>query len=148
VTNLLNESIRGQVKEAFDQQLNQSVGVIFFESKNGCETCENTRQLLEEVISLSDKLSLEVHDLDEEADLAQKYHVDKTPGIVFVGKDGDQVIDYGVRMSGIPSGHEFSSLIHDLILVSSRDSGLDPKTRNELKNLTEPVHLQVFVTPT
>lgn len=148
MSNLLNESIRAQVRDVFDQQLKQPVGVFFFEKKDDCETCDDAKQLLEEVVSLSDKLFFEVHDLEDEADVAQKYHVDKAPGIIFVGKDDDQMIDYGVRMSGIPSGHEFSTLIHDLILVSGRDSGLEQKTRDELKKLTKPVHLQVFVTPT
>jgi len=145
---ILNESIRKQVRDLFDQQLKQPVGVLFFNTKNDCETCSDTQQLLEEVISLSDKLFLDVHDLEDEAELAQKFHIDKVPGIIFVGKDGDQLIDYGIRMLGIPSGHEFSTLIHDLILVSGRDSELEQKTRDELKKLTKPVHLQVFVTPT
>ena len=34
------------------------------------------------------------------------------------------------------------------MIVSKRESGLDEKTREFLKNLTEPLHLQVFVTPT
>ena len=148
MVNFLNESIRTQVQEVFDSQLKHPVGVILFEKIEDCETCADTRQLLEEVAGLSDKISLEVYDLKEKADVASQYHVDKAPEIVFVGKDGDQVIDYGVRMAGIPSGHEFSTLIHDLILVSGRDSGLEQKTRDELKKLTKPVHLQVFVTPT
>ena len=65
-----------------------------------------------------------------------------------LARDGDVRTDYGVRFAGIPSGHEFSTLIHDLILVSGRDSGLSPETRAFLKGLEKPVHLQVFVTPT
>ena len=148
MVSLLNESIQAQVREVFENQLKQPVGVIFFEEEESCETCADTRQLLEEVSDLSDKVTLEVHDLIKEADLAKRYHVDKAPGIVFVGKDGDQELDYGVRMSGIPSGHEFSTLIHDLILVAGRDSGLEQETRQVLQKLTKPVHLQVFVTPT
>jgi alkyl hydroperoxide reductase subunit AhpF len=49
---------------------------------------------------------------------------------------------------GVPSGHEFSTLIQDLILVASRDSGLSPQVRNYIKGLSKPLHLQVFVTPT
>ncbi|MBP1700991.1 MAG: glutaredoxin-like protein, partial [Chloroflexi bacterium] len=47
-----------------------------------------------------------------------------------------------------PSGHEFSSLINTLVVVSNRDSGLDQQTRDFLSKLDKPVHLQVFVTPT
>jgi alkyl hydroperoxide reductase subunit AhpF len=74
--------------------------------------------------------------------------VDKVPGLVLAGRDGDQILDYGIRYAGIPSGHEFSSLIHDLVLVSGRDSGLREQTRAYLAKLDKPVHLQVFVTPT
>ncbi|HSQ16551.1 MAG TPA: glutaredoxin, partial [Anaerolineales bacterium] len=60
----------------------------------------------------------------------------------------DQITDYGIRYAGIPSGYEFSSLIQSLVLVSGRDSGLAPETRQALADLKQPVLLQVFVTPT
>ena len=39
-------------------------------------------------------------------------------------------------------------LITDILLASERDSGLSAETREYLKTLKEPLHLQVFVTPT
>ena len=144
---LLDAGITNQVREVFNQ-LREAVEVLFFGRKQDCAYCEDTLQLVQEIVDLSDKLGLQVYDLDEHAGLAGQYHVDKAPGLVLAGKDGDQVHDYGIRYAGVPSGHEFSSLIHDLVLVSSRDSGLDQKTRDFLKELKEPVLLQVFVTPT
>jgi len=144
---LLNQEILGQLKEIFTQ-LKQPVQVLFFGKQTDCEYCNETLQLTQEVVALSDKLSLDVYDLDKNAQLAAQYNVDKAPALVLVGKDGDQVVDYGIRFFGIPSGHEFSSLIHSLILVSGRDSGLSPQTRQMLSALKKPVHLQVFVTPT
>jgi alkyl hydroperoxide reductase subunit AhpF len=146
-TRLLNEAIIDQVREVFDQ-LKEPVEVLFFGQEAGCEYCEDTLQLVQEIVDLSDKLGVRVHDLDRDASIAKQYKVDKAPGIVIAGRDGDQILDYGIRYAGIPAGHEFSSLIHDLILVSGRDSGLDAKTRQFLAGLKEPVLLQVFVTPT
>jgi alkyl hydroperoxide reductase subunit AhpF len=146
-TKLLNENIAQQVQEVFEQ-LQEPVQVLFFGKKDGCDYCEDTLQLIEEVVSLSDKLELSVYDLELDADLARRYNVDKAPGLVLAGRDGDQIIDFGVRYAGIPAGHEFSSLIHDLVLVSGRDSGLSQMTRGFLSGLTGPVRLQVFVTPT
>jgi glutaredoxin-like protein len=80
--------------------------------------------------------------------VAENYNIRLTPGLVIAGEDDDGPIDFGIRYAGIPSGHEFSSLIQDIILVSSRDSGLNETTRDFLANLDEPVLLQVFVTPT
>lgn len=146
-TKLLNDDISNQVREVFEQ-LKHPVAVLFFASQDNCEYCDDTHQLVEELVSLSDKLSLQVYDIDTDAALARQYKVDKTPGLVIAGQDGDQILDYGIRIAGIPSGHEFSSLVHDLVLVSSRDSGLNATTREVLSKLDKPVLLQVFVTPT
>jgi glutaredoxin-like protein len=144
---LLNQEVIRQVQDAF-AQLKEPVQVLFFGKKEDCDYCDDALTLVEEVVGLSDKLSLAVYDIDEDAETARQYKVDKAPGMVIAGLDGEQVLDYGIRLAGIPSGHEFSSLVHDLILVSGRDSGLNPKTRAYLSKLEKPVHLQVFVTPT
>jgi glutaredoxin-like protein len=146
-TKLLENEITRQVQEAF-KQLKEPAQVLFFGKKEDCQYCQDTLQLIEEVVALSDKLGLEVHDIDDELALAQQYRIDKTPGFMIAGKDGEQILDFGIRFAGIPSGHEFSYLIHDLILVSGRDSGLSSKARQVLQNLDRPVLLQVFVTPT
>ena len=144
---LLNDEVVSQVKDVF-AQMSEHVEVLYFGQKDNCDYCEDTLLLLQEVTSLSDKLNLAIYDLGDDAETAAQFHVDKAPGLVLVGKDGDQIVDYGIRYAGIPSGHEFSSLINDLVLVSGRDSGLDPKTREYLHGLTESVLLQVYVTPT
>ena len=144
---LLNEQIVAQIQEVF-ANLMEPVQIVFFGLEKNCDYCADTRQLVEEVTAISDKLHLDILDIDRDADMAQKYHVDKAPGIVIAGLDGAQVQDYGIRYAGIPSGHEFSSLIHDLVTVSRRDSGLSQETREYLKTLEKPVLLQVFVTPT
>ena len=53
----------------------------------------------------------------------------------------------GIQFSGTPSGYEFSTLINDILAVSRRNSGLTETTRDFLKQLNQPVHLQLFVTP-
>jgi alkyl hydroperoxide reductase subunit AhpF len=144
---LLNDDITKQIREVFEG-LKGSVHFMFFGSKENCAYCDETRQLVEEVAALSDLLSVEIYDLDADADLAAKYNVDKAPGLVIAAKEGEQVTDFGVRLAGIPSGHEFTSLIQDILLVSNRDSGLNPQTREFLKGLDKPILLQVYVTPT
>ncbi len=144
---LLNDEISGQIRDVFGG-LREPVEVIFFGKKTDCTYCDDTRQLVEEVAGLSDKISLTTYDLDENAELAKQYRVDKAPGLVIAGRDGDQILDYGIRFAGIPSGHEFGALVHDIVLVSGGDSGLSPATREFLKGLDEPILLQVFTTPT
>jgi glutaredoxin-like protein len=145
---LLNDDIVRQVKELFDKELDKPVEVLFFGQKDNCDYCDDTQKLVEEVTDISEKLTLTRYDLDENAEISQKYNVTMAPGLVLAARDNGDTHDFGIRYSGIPSGHEFSSLIHDLILVSGRDSGLSEKTRQALRELKKPVHLQVFVTPT
>ena len=147
MTQLLDENIQKQVRDALTQ-MKEPVHILFFGSKQNCDYCDDTRQLIEEVTALSDKLSLSIHDIDSDAALAAQYNVDKTPSLVIAAKDGETITDYGIRFAGIPAGHEFASLIQDIIFVSSRDSGLSAATREYLKSLQKPVLLQVFATPT
>jgi glutaredoxin-like protein len=99
-------------------------------------------------IALSPQLGLSLFDLQQDAAIAEQYRVDKAPAFVIAAKNGETLTNTGVQYSGIPSEHEFTTLIQDILLVSSRDSGLKPATREFLKGLQKPIHLQVFVTPT
>jgi alkyl hydroperoxide reductase subunit AhpF len=145
---LLSDELIVQIRQVFEK-LSQPVQVLLFVSKDKLEACQPTQQLLEELIPLSDKLALSVHDLAAEPELAQSYSVqDKAPAIVMAARDGEQITDYGIRYLGVPSGHEFSTLIQDLLLVSGRDSGLSKQLRSYIKALSKPLHLEVFVTPT
>jgi glutaredoxin-like protein len=144
---VLNDQIVKQIQEAF-AEVQEPVEVLLFGSKDNCEYCNEAKQLLEEVTALNDKLSLNVYDIQDNADVASKFKVTNAPGIVIAARDNAEVKNLGIQFSGIPSGHEFSTLINDILIVSRRESGLDAKTREFLKNLDKPLHLQVFVTPT
>jgi glutaredoxin-like protein len=144
---LLNEQVISQISQTFEQ-MKEPVQILFFGSQDNCEYCADTRQLLEEVVVIDEKISLSVYDVQDNADMAKQFNIDKTPAIVIAAKDNGQVTDFGIQYSGIPAGHEFGTLINDIVLVSSRDSGLSADAREYLKNLDKPLHLQVFVTPT
>jgi len=47
----------------------------------------------------------------------------------------------------MPSGYEFSTLIEDIIDLGTGTIPLAPATKDALAQLAEPVHIQVFVTP-
>ena len=134
---LLNEQVISQISQLFEQ-MKEPVEILFFGSRDQCEYCADTRQLLEEVTAVDKKLSLSIYDLQDNADIARKFNIDKAPAFVVAGKDGDQVTDFGIQYAGIPAGHEFGTLVNDIVLVSGRDSGLSAEARDYLKNLTEP----------
>lgn len=145
---LLSDEICRQVTDLFASELTYPVELVLFTCETLCDTCVQTHQLLEELTELSDLLYLTIYDIDKQAEAAQKYHIDFAPGLVIIGKDQEKSVDYGIRFLGIPSGYEFSSLIHSISLVSRRDSGLRPEIRNELQEIKTPIDLKIFVTPT
>ena len=99
--------------------------------------------MLEELAALSDKLSLEVYDFLLDKEKVAEYGVDKVPAtVVCNGKD------YGIRYYGMPAGYEFSTVLDAILDVSRGDSGLGAESKARLAQLGQPVHLEVFVTPT
>lgn len=145
---LLDDNIKNQVKELFAEMENP-VRIMFFGSeKQNCEYCQETYGLLEEITELNDLLTLEKYDLEQDAALASQYNVDKAPVTVIAAVKDGEVLDYGIRYSGIPAGHEFTSLVNSMLMVSKQDSGLSQDIRDRLVKLDKPVLLQVFVTPT
>lgn len=147
---LLDKKVQDQIGQALAPMIHPVKLVMFTQGEGGaleCDLCGETRQLLEEVAALSDRITLEVRDFVGDAALAESYHIDKIPAIAVLN-DGPAPKDYGVRLYGIPSGYEFGTLIEDVLMVSRGDPQLTPQTLDELKRLTQPVRIQVFVTLT
>ena len=139
---LLNDSIRSEVKKRF-KELADPVKIINFTQEIECQYCAETRRLMEEIASLSGKLSFHVHNFVTDKSEAQKYKIDKIPATVVMGDK-----DYGIRFYGIPSGYEFVSILESIVMVSKRESGLSAETKKRLAAIQKPLHLEVFVTPT
>jgi glutaredoxin-like protein len=144
---LLNDKIKNQVTKMLADMTGPVKLVMFTQETNAleCEMCAETRSLIDEIATLapSGKLSVEVHDFVADASTAAAYKVDKIPAIAVVGAK-----DYGVRYYGIPAGYEFSSLMDDIMAVSQGESGLSAATKAAVAKINQPIHIQVYVTPT
>lgn len=152
---LLNEEVRDFTRKKFEAELINPVNLVYFqkeksslivpgrEPQEDCGFCPETRQLLEELTGLTDKLKLTVFDVDKEPAKAVEYGVDKVPAIVVMGEK-----DFGIRFFGIPSGYEFMSLLEAIVDVSRGETELSQETKEALKELDREVNIQVFVTPT
>lgn len=144
---VLDEKIKEDVKGMF-KDLKEQVKLIVF-TQDGlikvpsieCETCKDNRMLMEEIASLSDKISIEVYDLVK--DKAEQYKIDKIPATIVIGQK-----DHGIRLYGMPTGYEFLTLLNAIKMVSTANSELSNETKEKLTTLLKPVHIQVFVTLT
>ena len=139
---LLNDSVRNEITKQFTR-LENPVKIINFTQTIECDYCAETRQILEELAELSDKINLEVYNFIDDKEQAEAFNIEKIPATVIMGEQ-----DNGIRFYGIPSGYEFATLVEDITMVSKGDSGLSETTRRKLATVSGPIHIQVFVTPT
>ncbi|KXB00961.1 hypothetical protein AKJ45_02470 [candidate division MSBL1 archaeon SCGC-AAA261F19] len=133
---------RSQVKNAFEG-LKNDVKLIVFTQEFECNRCKENRELMEELSNLSDKVSVEILDFASDEEKAKHHGVDKIPATLVQGTK-----NHGVRFYGLPGGYEFQSLIHAIKMVSLGEPSLSKETKTKLKTLSNPVHIQVFVTLT
>jgi alkyl hydroperoxide reductase subunit AhpF len=126
--------------------LQTPVKLVFFTQTLNCETCDIAKQVLDEVVRISDKITLEEHNFLLERDEAARLQVDRVPAVAVLGDNGT---DHGIRFFGAPHGYEFSSLLESILLVGGvEEPSLSEESTTLLASLDQPVHLQVFVTPT
>ncbi|MGH9356294.1 MAG: hypothetical protein ACRD10_09215 [Terriglobia bacterium] len=139
---LLKDDDLAAVRRRLDG-MKEPVKLVHFTQELNLEYGRETKELLQNLAGLSEKLSLEVHNFLLEKDKAAEYTVDKVPAtIVRNGKD------YGIKFYGLPAGYEFATLLDTILSVSKQDPGLTAETTEKLSKINQPVHLEVFVTPT
>jgi glutaredoxin-like protein len=139
---MLAEPVRKRAAEILAKVANP-VRLVLFTQESDCQFCKDALSLAQEFGSLTDKVSVEVFDLQKDAAKAAEYHVDKVPAFVVAGEK-----DYGIRYYGVPAGFEFTTLLTLAELVGSRDSGLKPESKAKLSSLTSSADIQMFVTLT
>jgi len=147
---LLSPADQEKLRRLFGE-MSQTVRLLFFTQTIGCDTCLETRQILDELPPLSDKISIEEVNLVLERDKAKEYGIDRAPAIAILrGPNGDDVQpdDSRMRFLGAPSGYEFMSLVQAILLAGGRASMLTETSRQKLAGVDRPLNLQVFTTPT
>jgi glutaredoxin-like protein len=127
--------------------LAHGVRLALYTRADGCDTCADTRAIVDEVAALSPHLSVETHDLDGAAGVPG---VDHVPAIAVLREVDGAFVDLGVRLVGAPLEHELTALADAILTVGAGDAGagLSAASLGRLSALTRPVHIQVFSTPT
>ena len=139
---IMDEQDRREVQAQL-KALTGPVKLVNFTQELACQYCREAEQLLREVQELSDKISLEVYNFQLDKEMVAEYRVDKVPATVVEGSK-----DHGIRFYGIPLGYEFLPFLEAIKDVSRGSADLTAETRAALAEVQEPIHLQVFTTPT
>ena len=140
---LIPEEHKQHLKEEFEAKLKDEVRLVMFSQETECAHCKESRELVQEIAELSNKIKAEIYDFVKDNEKAQEYKIDKVPAIAITGKK-----DYGIRYYGVPLGYEFKAFTDSIINISNGATNLTEETKKKLKSISKPVHIQVFVTLT
>ncbi|MFX1535204.1 MAG: thioredoxin family protein [Promethearchaeota archaeon] len=144
----IDPEVMKQTKEMFGQ-MKDEVEVLLFvagEKDHHCLYCSETRSLVELVAEQSPLIKVKTCECSIDSPEAKEYNIDKHPAIIIKSKH----VKGAVRFFGIPAGYEFGSLIEGIIDASTGNIDISENTQKVLMQVNEanPLHLQVFVTPT
>lgn len=138
---LLTEQNKSDVADVF-AEIEEPVTIHVF--TDDCQTCDDAIELNRDLAELSEKVTVEEHDLDSEA--AEEYDAAKydTGPVQVIERDGVS----GVKFFGIASGQEINSYLSDVVEVSKGETPLPDGVKEDLRDVDDPVEIKVFVTPT
>jgi len=141
IMSLFTSDVENQLLEIFNG-LDKPVQIVFFKQADNCQTCPEQEKLLKELKGFSDKLRLNVYDMVLHSDEAMNYKINRAPATIIMDET-----DYGIRFYGFTGGHEFSSLLSTILLVST-GTNINPQLRDLIASISKPVNLKVMTTLT
>jgi alkyl hydroperoxide reductase subunit AhpF len=118
--------------------------LLFTQTIGGTESGLVAKQVLDEIASLHDQVTVVEKNFVLDTDDRTKYGIDKSPAIVILA-DGE---DTRMRLYGAPTGYEFVPLVEAVLLAGTGVVDLMPETQALIAGVTTPTLMQVFTTPT
>ncbi|MBJ7601670.1 MAG: hypothetical protein JF888_00485 [Candidatus Dormibacteraeota bacterium] len=152
---ILNQQLKEQLKRRFSERLRDPVqltlytrpgsGRLILPGGLGCATCGDARELADDLAAAApEQVRLEVVDVSERTELERP-----VPSLTLGATNGEADQDGGrLGWQGLPAGYEFATVVDAIERVSRSEHGLAEATLDALSELTEPVDLMVFATPT
>jgi glutaredoxin-like protein len=145
---LISPSDQTRLTEDF-AKMTRPVRLLFFTQAIGCETCLQTRQVIDELPPLAPHISIEEVNFVLEQERAAAFGIDRVPALALIGQDEHGVErDSHIRFLGTPAGYEFISLVRAILLVGGGESMLSAESRQKLAAIDTPISMHVFSTPT
>ncbi len=125
---MLDANIKTQLK-AYLEKVTQPIEIVA--SLDDGDKSREMMALLQDVVSLTDKISLRESRDDDE--LKPSFSLNR------------KGTDIGVRFAGLPMGHEFSSLILALLQVGGHPPKADAELIEQIRNLDGDYRFETFI---
>ena len=139
MSEIFNKEVLNQLKQGLNKIKNPIKIITFIE--NGKPLCDEVVTMMMQLAALNNKIKFVEYDLIKNADLAEKYGIDKVPGTTILASDKPT----GIKFYGIPSGHEINSLLFAVLESSGIVTPLDSKLVDTIKQINKKINIKVFV---
>ncbi len=138
---LLNEETTTQIKELLSS-MKKDVTLLYF-TKDDCENCNLTQQLLEEMAALNPLITLKLFNIKNDKEAVLTYNIEGAPSYAILNHDNKKA---GATFYGVPAGHEINTLITNLLDASDAFPLFDEATLKQIKSIKKDINIKVFVT--
>lgn len=126
---MLDQEMKAQLAQYLELLENP---IVLKVSTDDSEQAKNTLALVEELSSMSDKITVE-HTV-----------LDRTPSFS-VNRENE---DTGITFAGVPMGHEFTSLVLALLQVGGRAPKVDDKVAEQIRAIDSEYHFETYISLT
>ncbi|HVG85324.1 MAG TPA: hypothetical protein VM820_12435 [Vicinamibacterales bacterium] len=118
--------------------------LLFTQTIGGSESGPVAKQVLDELATLNDKITVVEKNFVLDTEDRTAYGVEREPAIVVL-RNGE---DTRMRFLGAPTGYEFVPLVEAVLLAGTGKTELEAASETLLASVTEPTDIKVFSTPT
>ncbi len=128
---LLSDDMKAQLRTLFEKMQGNAILKLYLDNR---EISRELESYMLELASLSNKLAVDVADVNASSDFA--------PCVKLCRADGRET---GLAFHGVPGGHEFSSFVLGIYNAMGPGQPIDDKTRERIQAISEPTDIKVLV---
>ena len=128
---LLSEDMKVQLRTLFEKMQGNAILKLYLDKRDISRELE---RYMRELVSLSNKLAVDVEDVNASSDFA--------PCVKLCRADGTET---GLSFHGVPGGHEFSSFVLGIYNAMGPGQPIDDKTRERIQAISKPTDIKVLV---
>ena len=128
---LLSEDMKAQLRTLFEKMQGNAIFKLYLDKR---EISRELESYMRELTSLSNKLTLDVADINASSDFA--------PCVKLCRADGTET---GLAFHGVPGGHEFSSFVLGIYNAIGPGQPIDDKTKEQIQAISTPTDIKVLV---
>ena len=128
---LLSEDMKGQLRGLFERMQGGAILKLYLDKR---EISRELESYMRALLSLSDKLTVEVADANASSDFA--------PCVSLCRADGEET---GLAFHGVPGGHEFSSFVLGIYNAIGPGQQIDDKTKERIGAISKPTNIKILV---